>query len=208
MYGLVPRSLLLIPRHYLAIPPDPYLLFMILSSLILASDCSIPDELAATIQGGVPSPGTSQFEFAWIQPLIPSSPWRVSKSKPPAPHQSHKSHKSFFLPFFRSCGCLWKRKLHGEQLPTPHYHHHQVRPHHQQASISDRISGSKYERCIRTATLRTHRRNRRGDLTALSLFEGRASGSDVEMTEDRDGDKNLTEEEMSMRPEPESKAYK
>jgi hypothetical protein len=91
---------------------------MTLSSLILAIDCGIPDELATTVQGGVPGPGTSQFEFAWIQPLIPSSPWRVSKSKPPAPHQSHKSHKSFFLPFFKSCGCLWKRKLHGEQLPN------------------------------------------------------------------------------------------
>ena len=75
MYGLVPHSLLLIPRHYLAIPPDPYLLFMILSSLILASDCGIPDELTATIQGEVPGPGTSQFKFAWIQPLIPSENW-------------------------------------------------------------------------------------------------------------------------------------
>ena len=45
----------------------------------------------------------------------------------------------------------------------------------------------------------------------LALSEGRTAGPDVEMAEDRDGDENLTEEEMiaranemSMRPEPES----
>jgi hypothetical protein len=49
----------------------------------------------------------------------------------------------------------------------------------------------------------------------LAVSEGRAAGSDVEMTEDRDGDENLTEEEkigraieMSMRPEPESEENK
>ena len=50
---------------------------------------------------------------------------------------------------------------------------------------------------------------------ALALSEGRAAGPDVEMTEDRDGDENLSEEEMiaraiemSMRPEPESEEKK
>ena len=49
----------------------------------------------------------------------------------------------------------------------------------------------------------------------LALSEGRAIGPDVEMTEDRDGDENRTEEEMivranemSMRPEPESEEKK
>ena len=39
----------------------------------------------------------------------------------------------------------------------------------------------------RTATLRTYRQNRRGNLTALTLSEGRAAGPDVEMTEDHNG---------------------
>ena len=49
----------------------------------------------------------------------------------------------------------------------------------------------------------------------LALSERRATGPDVEMTEDREGDKSLTEEEMiaraiemSMRPEPESEENK
>ena len=49
----------------------------------------------------------------------------------------------------------------------------------------------------------------------LALSEGRATGPDVEMTEDRKGDESLTEDkmiaraiEMSMRPEPESEEKK
>ena len=49
----------------------------------------------------------------------------------------------------------------------------------------------------------------------LALSEGRATGPDVEITEDREGDKSLTEEEMiaraiemSMCPEPESEEKK
>ena len=49
----------------------------------------------------------------------------------------------------------------------------------------------------------------------LALSEGRATGLDVEMTEDREGHKSLMEEEMiarvtemSMRPEPESEEKK
>ena len=49
----------------------------------------------------------------------------------------------------------------------------------------------------------------------LALSEGRTTSPDVEMTEDRDGDENRTEEEMivranemSMRPEPESEEKK
>ena len=70
-------------------------------------------------------------------------------------------------------------------------------------------------RCIRSPTLRTRRRKRRDDPTALALSEGRATGPDNEMTEDCDGDENLTEEvtiarviEMSMRSEPESEEEK
>jgi 26S proteasome regulatory subunit N10 len=50
---------------------------------------------------------------------------------------------------------------------------------------------------------------------ALALSEGHAGAPDVEMTEEQDGDENLTEEEMiaraiemSMRPEPESEEKK
>ena len=42
MYSWVARSLLLIPRHYLAVPPDPHLSSMILNSSILARDHGHP----------------------------------------------------------------------------------------------------------------------------------------------------------------------
>jgi 26S proteasome regulatory subunit N10 len=73
-YGLMAYALLLILRHYLAVPPGPHLLSsMILNSPILASDRGIPDELAATVPGGVPGAaggaGTSQFEFG-VDPTL------------------------------------------------------------------------------------------------------------------------------------------
>lgn len=64
-------------RHYLAVPPGPHLLSsMILNSPILASDRGIPDELAATVPGGVGGAagggaGTSQFEFGVDPSLDP-----------------------------------------------------------------------------------------------------------------------------------------
>ena len=80
MYVLVAHTLLLIPGHFLAVPPGSHLLSsMILNSPILASDRGIPDELAATVPGGAPGTaggtGTSQFEFGVDPTLDPDSPW-------------------------------------------------------------------------------------------------------------------------------------
>ena len=71
MYGVVARPLLLITRHYLAVPPDPHLLFMILSSQIIASGRGTLGEPAATFPGGAPGTGTFQFEFG-VDPTFDS----------------------------------------------------------------------------------------------------------------------------------------
>ena len=82
-------ALLLFSRHYLAVPPGPQTLLSstILNSPILAGDRGIPDELAATVPGGVPGAaggaGTSQFEFGVDPTLDPELAMVRSDPKSP-----------------------------------------------------------------------------------------------------------------------------
>ena len=85
------HTLLLVPRHYLAVPPGPQILLSstILNSPILAGDRGIPDELAATVPGGVPGAAggadTSQFEFGVDPTLDPELAMVRSDPKSPLP---------------------------------------------------------------------------------------------------------------------------
>ena len=90
--GMVTHTPIL--RHYLAVPPGPHLLSsMILNSPVLANDRGIPDELAATVPGGVGSAaggaGTSQFEFGVDPTLDPELAMvRFPNSHSPTTHPS------------------------------------------------------------------------------------------------------------------------
>jgi len=139
-------------RHYLAVPPGPHLLSsVILNSPILASDRGVPDELAA-VPGAVGAPsggGTSQFEFGVDPSLDPelamvrfSHSFLITKTKTNARKN-------------RPCGCRWKRKQRGRQLPT-HHLQHRTRPHQQRQAptVRPRSRLLNQQRLSRTRTKR------------------------------------------------------
>ena len=58
-------ALILVPRHYLAVPPGPHLSSMILNSPILASDRGILEELAPWFPAEFHAKATLNSNLAW-----------------------------------------------------------------------------------------------------------------------------------------------
>ena len=209
--------LLPVPRHYLAVPPGPQTLFssMIHNSPILASNRGIPDKLSASVPAGVPGSaggaGTSQFEFGvdpTLDPELAMVRFRSKIASPPVP-------SILFFPFFRPCGCLWKRKPHGRRMPTRHHCYPGAAAPTAEESTATAAAAGPGGVFAQPPARPTDESGEAIIQQTLALSGGRAASPDVEMTEDHEGDENLTEEEMilranetSMHPEPESEEKK
>jgi len=197
----------LFSRHYLAVPPGPHLLSsVVLNSPVLASDRGIPDELTAVPGGGVGAPsggGTSQFEFG-VDPTLDPELAMVRFYSPSSSFQTKNSTMLYKQALRMSMEEEAARQAAASAPPPP--------PPDAAAPAAagpDGASAPPSQPAPPTdeneeALLRQ----------ALALSEG-GSGPDVEMTEEREGDEELSEEEMiaraiemSMHPEPESEENK
>lgn len=191
--------------HYLAVPPGPHLLSsQILNSPILANDRGIPDELAAAAPGAVGGTpggaGNSQFEFGVDPSLDPELAMVLRMSM--EEEAARQAAVSAPPPSSQSA------------TATP------AVPAAPAAAVSAASDGGVAMAvqqpsgpvAAATATAATTDESEEALLQqALALSDGHGGAPDVEMTEEQDGDDNLTEEEMiaraiemSMRPEPES----
>jgi 26S proteasome regulatory subunit N10 len=207
--------------HYLAVPPGPHLLSsMILNSPILASDRGIPDELAAAVPGGMGGgaggaggagggAGTSQFEFGVDPTLDPELAMALRMSmEDEAARQAAANAQPPPPPGAAAAAPA------PAPAPTPAVTAVAgpggVSVQQQQQQQQHQPSGAA------AAAPPTDESEEALLQQALALSEGHAGGAaDVEMNEERDGDEDLTEEdmiaraiEMSMRPEPESEEKK